>query len=551
MLLRLMRHLLVYGLLLAGAAAYSFPFLWMASTSVKVDRELYTGDIRLIPITPVPRAQSPYIDDRYYERPGDARAEWLLPKLKELAGSSGFRVPQEVSREAAEEQVARGLYQRLAQRIPKALWDGDDRQALLAAAAGEVTAEVVKEIFENVYRAFTLGRILVRSQELQEEELEKDKPFAERLDNLTPQTATLVEREIKEKAQRFAVVRYDFSAGDCVRLSRTFELPFEAERLQRIRVSLQPDDTWHELWLTVEKNGKIHRAVRPLTLANFRALTATWQEPGPDDYSTKIRNWTVFREESGASSPVAGPRQLKLTLELRRTSRPGAWAHKLGYNYSRVLDYIPLWRYVSVSLFLVLLNVALALFSSSLVAYAFARLQWPGRDFCFVLMLATMMIPPQVTMIPHFLIWKNVGAYDTLTPLWLGHAFGSAFFIFLMRQTLKGIPRDLEDAARIDGCGFFRIYWFVMLPLVKPSLAAIAIFTFMGAWNDFMGPLIYLADQRLYPLAFGLYAFAVQVGNDPVLTMAASLVMTLPVIVIFFFAQKYFIQGITMTGMKG
>ncbi|HCQ04674.1 MAG TPA: sugar ABC transporter ATP-binding protein, partial [Candidatus Latescibacteria bacterium] len=141
---------------------------------------------------------------------------------------------------------------------------------------------------------------------------------------------------------------------------------------------------------------------------------------------------------------------------------------------------------------------------------------------CFVLMLATMMIPPQVTMIPHFLIWKSLGAYDTLLPLWGGHAFGNAFFIFLLRQFMKGIPRDLEDSARIDGCGFLRIYWHIILPLIKPSLATIAIFTFMATWNDFMGPLIYIADQRLYPLAFGLYAFAVQVNNNPALTMAAG-----------------------------
>jgi ABC-type glycerol-3-phosphate transport system permease component len=197
------------------------------------------------------------------------------------------------------------------------------------------------------------------------------------------------------------------------------------------------------------------------------------------------------------------------------------------------------------------LNVVLAMFSSSLSAYAFARLNWPGRELGFVLLLATMMIPPQVTMIPHFLIWRNLGAYDTLTPLWLHHALGSGFFIFLMRQTMKGLPRDLEDAARMDGCGFWRVYWHVMLPLVKPSLAAIAIFTFMGTWNDFMGPLIYVSDQRLYPLAFGLYALSVQVGGNNILTMTGSLIMTLPVIVIFFFAQKHFIQGITMTGMKG
>jgi len=203
------------------------------------------------------------------------------------------------------------------------------------------------------------------------------------------------------------------------------------------------------------------------------------------------------------------------------------------------------------SLFLVVANVVLTMLACSLVAYAFARLHWPGRDFCFMLMLATMMIPGQVTMIPHFLIWRWLGAYNTLTPLWLGSALGNAFFIFLLRQFLKGVPRDLEDAARIDGCGFLRIYWHIMLPLVKPSLAAIAIFTFMGTWSDFMGPLIYVADQRLYPLAFGLYAFSVQVGNNPLLTMAGSLMMTVPIIIIFFFAQKYFIQGVTLTGIKG
>jgi ABC-type glycerol-3-phosphate transport system permease component len=116
---------------------------------------------------------------------------------------------------------------------------------------------------------------------------------------------------------------------------------------------------------------------------------------------------------------------------------------------------------------------------------------------------------------------------------------------------MKGIPRDLEDSARLDGCGFLRIYWHVILPLITPSLAAIAIFTFLGVWNNFFGPLLYIADQRLYPLAFGLYAFHVQVGGNPALGMAGSVLMTMPIIAIFFFAQRYFIQGVTLTGMKG
>jgi ABC-type glycerol-3-phosphate transport system permease component len=245
------------------------------------------------------------------------------------------------------------------------------------------------------------------------------------------------------------------------------------------------------------------------------------------------------------------PHKIKITLEIKKNSVLGAWWAKIRRNYSLALDHIPFWRYVSTSCFLIILNMVSTLFSCSLVAYSFARLQWPGRNFCFALMLATMMIPGQVTMIPYFLIVRSLGWYNTLYPLWVGSFFASAFNVFLLRQFFKGIPRDLEDAAKIDGCGFWRIYWFVMLPLIKPTLAAVAIFTFLNVWNDFMHPLIYLSDQRLYPLSLGLYAFNVQAGSSMGMMMAGSLLMTLPVIVIFFFAQKYFIQGVTLTGMKG
>ena len=159
-------------------------------------------------------------------------------------------------------------------------------------------------------------------------------------------------------------------------------------------------------------------------------------------------------------------------------------------------------------------------------------------------MLCGKLVPPDDDI-------KHLGWYDTLKPLWVISFFGNAFNIFLLRQFMKGIPRDLEDAAKIDGCNFMHIYWYVIMPLIKPTLACIAIFTFMAVWNDFMGPLIYLSDQRLYPLSLGLYAFLVQKQGDYGMLMASSLLMTLPVIIIFFFAQKYFIQGIALTGTKG
>ncbi len=539
----------LYLLLIVGSILFSFPFVWMASTSVKVDRELFTQNIQIKPLTPSAAVHSPYIDTQYYgDLPGSAdRQASLLPALTSLARQSGHTLPGGLDPDLAWQQVGRGLYLRLSKVLPSAVWAGPD-QGIIDAAKQIATAETIDEIVRNIDRRLSIGAIHVRSQQLEEAELLPDLPTSQRWTNYTPSVAAF--RDRSDGRRQFADVTYNFQQGDSIQLTRTLQLPFDVKDLQRVQIQLRPDDSWHEVGLTLEAMGKVWQQRRVVPLANYEWQTVTWQWPSEDDVSTKIKTW-ILLDDAGRQTSVTDPREMRLTLTIARVSPSGAWANKLRLNYDRVLDHIPFWRYLRVSLFLVIANIILTLAFSSLVAYAFSRLHWPGRDFCFLLMLATMMIPGQVTMIPHFLIWKSVGAYNTLTPLWLASMFGNAFFIFLLRQFMKGIPRDLEDAARIDGCGVFRIYWHVVLPLVKPSLAAIAIFTFMGTWNDFMGPLLYVADQRLYSLAFGLYAFSVQVGNNPTLTMAGSLLMTVPVILIFFFAQKYFIQGVTLTGMKG
>jgi len=549
----------IYFLLVVGSAVFSLPFLWMATTSFKVDRELYAKGLRLFPMSPVPRTKSPYIDDRYFEDVEPPAHEGFTRELARMAAATGAELPGDIDADAAYDQIALGLTKRLAGRIPAEIWNKGSREQVLAAAESQIDRAMVESTFASVHRRFAMGRLQIWSAELEREVLGEGegpdgspKPLSERFENLTPDIATLADRT--EKGLRHASVNYDFSEGDRVVLDKIFDVGFGAEALSRIQLYMRPDDTWHELYLTVERLGHRYVAERPLVMSNYEWTMATWQWPGPDDESTKIKTWLVLEEAGGrpdGGAVLADPGKVRLTFELRRTGKVGAWWNKIARNYRLVLDHIPFWRYVRVSLFLVVANVILAVFASSLVAYAFARQKWPGREVLFVLVLATLMIPHQVMMIPQFLIWKNLGGYNTLAPLWMGAAFGNAFFIFLLRQFMKGIPRDLEDAARIDGCGFLRIYWHVILPLVKPSLAAIAIFTFLGAWNNFMGPLIFIADQRLYPLAFGLYAFSVQVGSNPALTMAGSFLMTVPVIVAFFFAQRYFIQGVTLTGMKG
>jgi len=544
-------RILIYALLIAGAFVFSFPFIWMVSTSVKVDRELYPEELTVFPQTPLPRAVSPYIDDRFNaDLPGsNERIAEMLPKLIELIRATGFEYPTDVSREIAEREVARGIYKRLSKRLPPDAWAGT-AEKFIDAARPIVDRQMIEQSFNEIYRFVGIGRISVRSTISNDLVLlNPEVPPVEIWKSIKPQSVTLRDETVNGK--QYARVSYDFTQSDRFALEAHVQLPFDAKDLRRLQVALKPDDTWHTFRLIIEANGRKFTGVRDPSLSNFDWYTAAWQPPSADDDSTKVRSWIVLKDIGKSDRSDVSGNSIHLTFEVEQSSQTRAWAHKLGNNYIRTLDQIPFWRYVRVSIFLVIANIVLNVVFSSLVAYAFARLTWPGRDICFLIMLATMMIPGQVTMIPHFVIWKTFGSYNTLDPLWLGAAFGSAFHIFLLRQFMKSIPRDLEDSARLDGCGFLRVYWNVILPLIGPSLAAIAIFTFMGTWNNFMGPLLYVADQRLYPIAFGLYAFNVQVGSNPALNMAGSVLMTLPVIVIFFFAQRYFIQGVTLTGLKG
>jgi multiple sugar transport system permease protein len=189
--------------------------------------------------------------------------------------------------------------------------------------------------------------------------------------------------------------------------------------------------------------------------------------------------------------------------------------------------------------------------SNAIVAYSFARLKWPGRDLFFAITLATMMIPLPVLMVPTFALFKYLGWIGTFKPLWVPAWFASAFSIFLLRQFYRTIPMELSEAAKIDGASEFRIFTDVVAPLAKPALMVVALFTFMGSWNDFMGPLIYLVDQQTFTLSVGLSAYQTQHGGTPWnLLMAASCLVILPVVIVFLLAQRVFIQGIATSGFK-
>lgn len=253
--------------------------------------------------------------------------------------------------------------------------------------------------------------------------------------------------------------------------------------------------------------------------------------------------------------PIAGSVKEIVSVAREQVRVPPVWRwenYTKAVTYkSETLGYIPFLRYARNTLYVAILAVIGVVVSNTLIAYGFARIRWPGRDIAFALTIATMMIPFPVLMVPQYILFKTLGWVGTPKPLWVPAFFGGAFNIFLLRQFFMSLPFELSDAAKIDGCSEFRIFRDVILPLSKPALAVVALFHFMYVWNDFLGPLIYLTDQKSYTLAYGLQAYQSQHGGTQwPLLMAAATIVVLPVIIIFFLAQKTFIQGITVTGMK-
>jgi ABC-type glycerol-3-phosphate transport system permease component len=220
-------------------------------------------------------------------------------------------------------------------------------------------------------------------------------------------------------------------------------------------------------------------------------------------------------------------------------------------NYLDGWTALPFNTFLRNSLIITCTNVVGNLLSCSLVAFGFARLRARGRGLLFLLVLGTMMIPNEVTMVPRFILFKELHWVNTLLPLTVPAWFGYAFFIFLLRQFFMSIPHELDEAAYIDGASYFRIYWNIILPLSKPALGAVAIFAFIGNWNNLLDPLIYLRSQNLYTIALGLNLFLGQYVTVVNQLMAVSILALLPILIIFFFAQKVFVQGVTLSGMGG
>lgn len=222
-------------------------------------------------------------------------------------------------------------------------------------------------------------------------------------------------------------------------------------------------------------------------------------------------------------------------------------------NFRKAITTIPFFRYLLNSVIIVVSVMLGTLISSSTAAYAFSKLEWKGRDKWFIILLSTMMIPLHVVLIPTFVLYAKIGWLGTRLPLIVPSFFGggAAFYIFMLRQFFKGIPKEISESAVIDGANHFQIFIRIMLPLCRPALVTVLLFTFMATWNDYFGPLIFLSNPEHWTLALGLRAFQQQYSGRYDLMMAASIIIMSPTLILFFFTQKTFIEGISFTGIKG
>lgn len=320
--------------------------------------------------------------------------------------------------------------------------------------------------------------------------------------------------------------------------------------------SKNPDGTWtmnviHPQSIAgdtfIMKPSQLKEVSKPVDV-----VTGTYQ--GVKVQGMNVQNFPDGRVRVHILDPVSlkGKEYTALAKDIEKVRHVGLdWK-----NYPDALDLLPPSAhyglvYLDNTLILVILNVLGTILSSSIVAYAFSRMRFPGKMLLFTIVLSTMMLPAAVTLLPTFLIFRTLGWIDTLKPLWVPAFFASAFNIFLLRQFFMQVPMELEDAAKIDGSGYLKTFWSIMLPQVKPALAVIGIWTFMGTWGDLMGPLIYISSPEKMPLTYALALFNGSHGGEYGPLMAFTTLTIIPVVLVFFFLQKYFIEGVSLSGLGG
>jgi multiple sugar transport system permease protein len=511
----LWQRAILHAVLLVLSAIFLVPLFWLIGSSLKTDDQIRAFPPEWLPDLPFYSAESPYVDTREAQ---EALEEATDRDSRAMAFGSAYRVL--AVGDVTFQGEADGASVSVA-RQPE--WAGATGMIAVSSTeqidgqAGAVIAYVEPEYSTGLHR---IGLALM----VYREESERG-PLRER---------------------QWAHGSGSARKGACGSIGADLRWTPQLARFTNLTLRLHGDRSWREVRVRLATPDGAYWTPKPILLsfANWTDVILIRQADGSIP-------WGAHRlvEDPGEQPTASG--KATLELEVLSADRWQVVLRKLFHNYPSGLTFIPFGRYLFNTLLICALVVVGVLISCSLVAYGLARIHWRGRNGLFYAIIATMMLPFQVTMVPLFVVFARLGWVDTFLPLFVPAFFGNAFFVFLLRQFFLTVPPELTDAARVDGCSEFGIYWRVVLPLAKPALATVGLFAFMNTWNDYVGPLIYLSDASKYTLSLGLATFSSQYGSYPGMLMAVTAVMTLPIIALFFIAQRTFIQGITLTGIKG
>ena len=550
-----------YLLLVGAAFCTMIPMLWLLTSSFKTANEIFAVPIEWFPNLPPRIAASPYVVRDAYpqiEKPtalDETRWKTLAPELTQtiwteaeahitINGTSS----NYVSSEPLQTEIVEGLWQQLITSLPNRVWN-EPTDSIIAAVRNVIIPEAVNTIWGAVYREVALGTLQIEDMDFNRTQI-ADVNWA---------AAAGTDLRSSDDTQTAASLSYNFQHGDTVKMTATIASPIPMERIRHLTLPVRGDASYHRLSLSVSvpnpntsERRVTYQPTRSFILDSALWKDAVWRLHGiPGELESS--HITMQKIETDSTTPLAidteTSNQLALRLSIHQPTYLAIVWDKFTSNYRNLWKTVPYGRYFINSVFIATASTLLTLFFCSLGGYAFAKYQFRGQKVLFGILLASMMVPFQVLLVPLFGLMYDIGWLNSYKAIIIPFSVG-AFGVFLMRQFIVTIPSELLDAARIDGCSEFGIYYRIVLPIIKPALGALTIYSFLGSWNGYLWPLIILRDEAKYTLPICLANLVGIYRQDYGMLMAGTLLSLMPIVILFLAMQREFVQGITLGSVK-
>ncbi len=549
---------IVYPLLVVAALCTMVPLLWLFSSSFKNADEIFAVPIRWLPKLPPRISSSPYIVSNAYpkiRKPKSVHKDIWKTLQPELENVIREKVHQHIEAKPLfvysnithdlQNEMTKGIWKQTVTTLPIEVWT-ESSESVVSQVEKMIIPETLDTIWNNVYR-----QIAIETFEIEDNEFNRYK-----MDNIKWVSTTDTIQQVQEStgATPITYLKNDFQDGNDAIFTTSVESPIPIFRIRRIILPVRGNASYHHLSLSISSSATTYLPTRPFVLDNALRKDSVWRLhgiPGELESSQISMQQYVSKQELTKSvvPQTARENRLMLTVTIHRPSYLSIVWNKLTTNYRKLWKAVPFNRYFINSVFIATASTLLALFFCSLGGFAFAKYQFRGKTILFGIMLASMMVPFQVLLVPLFGLMYDIGWLNSYNAIIFPFSVG-AFGVFLMRQFIVTIPSELLDAARMDGCSEFGIYYRIVLPIIKPALGALTIYTFLSSWNGYLWPLIVLRDEAKYTLPIGLANLIGIYRQDYGMLMAGTLLSLLPIVILFLAMQREFVQGMTLGSVK-